>query len=355
MADCLARWFGVAFHDLERHWLGAVADRSRADKHWRAIGGRARRRRIWPLHTRRRQPAGLSGLCPCGRIAGRSVDEARLALTGQAVPVVEGLVTNLSGGAHFDVSPSGTLTYVAGTLSESVRELKWVEFDGTAQPAAAFTIGGPASRCRRTGRGSSGTTRADRPVMFGSTTSFRKPYRPHSSGWGTSRPSGRMMSNGSSSREGFRLRTCPGVRPMAAIARNASPRVQILSCRATSPPTACGLAFTELDPSSGSDIWLLPLSPPSTNAGGASQSASATPRLFLRTKFSEGGARFSPDGRWLVYPIQRIRPIEVCVRSFPDGERKVQNLDRRRHQPDLGAVGPRTVTPHAGWEDGAAR
>jgi eukaryotic-like serine/threonine-protein kinase len=63
------------------------------------------------------------------------------------------------------------------------------------------------------------------------------------------------------------------------------------------------LAFTEIAPATGSDLWVLPL-------GGA-------PRPFLRTGFNEEGARISPDGRLLAYASNESGNMEVYVRSFP--------------------------------------
>ncbi|HXO30057.1 MAG TPA: winged helix-turn-helix domain-containing protein [Thermoanaerobaculia bacterium] len=63
------------------------------------------------------------------------------------------------------------------------------------------------------------------------------------------------------------------------------------------------LAFTEIAPATGADLWVLPL-------GGA-------PWPFLRTGFNEAGARFSPDGRWLAYESNESGSMEVYVRPFP--------------------------------------
>src|SRR5262245_18924483 len=61
-------------------------------------------------------------------------DADRLTVTGPPVPIVDNVITNLSGGAHFDV-PSGTLAYVPGTLGEAERALVWVTLDGQETPA----------------------------------------------------------------------------------------------------------------------------------------------------------------------------------------------------------------------------
>lgn len=61
-------------------------------------------------------------------------DADRLAVTGPPVPIVDNVITNLSGGAHFDVA-AGTLAYVPGTLGEADRDLVWVTLDEKTTPA----------------------------------------------------------------------------------------------------------------------------------------------------------------------------------------------------------------------------
>ena len=47
-------------------------------------------------------------------------------------------------------------------------------------------------------------------------------------------------------------------------------------------------------------------------------------RVLLEGEFNQGGARLSPDGRWLAYVSDESGRPEVFVRSFPDLERKWQ-------------------------------
>lgn len=50
------------------------------------------------------------------------------------------------------------------------------------------------------------------------------------------------------------------------------------------------------------------------------------PRLvpILQTSAYEAGAQFSPDGRWVTYVSDESRQLQVYVRPFPAGERKLQ-------------------------------
>ena len=99
-----------------------------------------RRRRVSALHPR----CGERGFLVYARSEGllaASFDERALTVNGQSVPVVDGVLSNLSGGAHFDLSASGTLAYVPGEFAERNRDLVWVGRDGKPL-GAPFTIPG---------------------------------------------------------------------------------------------------------------------------------------------------------------------------------------------------------------------
>ena len=73
------------------------------------------------------------------------------------------------------------------------------------------------------------------------------------------------------------------------------------------------LAFQQLHPTTGWDIWML------LDVGGRK------PRPFLRTVFNEAGGTFSPDGRWLAFVSDESGQDEIYVQSFrsPGRRRKV--------------------------------
>ena len=80
-------------------------------------------------------------------------------------------------------------------------------------------------------------------------------------------------------------------------------------------PDGSVLAFTEEDPTSGVDVWMLPVG------------SDGKPQAFLRTPYDERHPMFSPDGRWLAYTSNESGRDEVYVLSYPGpgGKRQISN------------------------------
>jgi serine/threonine-protein kinase len=76
-------------------------------------------------------------------------------------------------------------------------------------------------------------------------------------------------------------------------------------------PDGKTLAFTELSPETGADLWMLSLD-------------TREPRPFVRTRFDEETPAFSPDGRFVAYGTNETNRWEVFVRPFPAGGPKTQ-------------------------------
>jgi Tol biopolymer transport system component len=77
-------------------------------------------------------------------------------------------------------------------------------------------------------------------------------------------------------------------------------------------PDGTVLAFVELHPTTGRDIWLL------REAGGRSV------QPFLTTPFHESSPRFSPDGRWVAYVSNESGRNEVYVCPLANPSQKSQ-------------------------------
>ena len=77
-------------------------------------------------------------------------------------------------------------------------------------------------------------------------------------------------------------------------------------------PDGKTLAFTEVGPATDADIWVVSLE------------GSRQARPFLRTRFNEDSAVFSPDGQWLAYTSDESGAKQVYAVRFPDGNGRVQ-------------------------------
>ncbi len=75
-------------------------------------------------------------------------------------------------------------------------------------------------------------------------------------------------------------------------------------CSESWSPDGQLLAYTEVNPTTGYDIWVLRLG-----------DRKAQP--FLRTPFNEGAPQFSPDGRWLAYISDESGRFEIYVQPYP--------------------------------------
>ena len=69
------------------------------------------------------------------------------------------------------------------------------------------------------------------------------------------------------------------------------------------------LAYTQVA-DGAPQIWTVPIQ---DNGGGLK---AAAPERFLTTKFTDGDAAFSPDGRWIAYTSNESGTLEVYVRAF---------------------------------------
>jgi eukaryotic-like serine/threonine-protein kinase len=72
------------------------------------------------------------------------------------------------------------------------------------------------------------------------------------------------------------------------------------------------VATVQGDPATGLDIWVRSLKSPQIS------------QPFLRTKFTEAGPKFSPDGRWIAYGSDESGQSEIYVRPYPGPGRKWQ-------------------------------
>ena len=263
-----------------------------------------------------RDPVGRRGYLVYARSEGllaAPFDESRLVVSGQAVPIVDGLITNLSGGAHYALSPSGTLAYVPGQNGENDRELAWVTLDGTATTAVRvhsmgrnWALSPDGTRVLWTN--TFGTGRDVWLVDLARGTNARLTNAGYSFTpiWS---PDGKFVvfERGVPESKLYRRPIAGGDEEMIG----ASKRIQYPD---TITPDGKTLVYAEYDAVTGADLWARPLT------GGGDR----TPQPFVQTKFSESNAMFSPDGQWIAYQSNESGRFKIYIRSFPDGARTLQ-------------------------------
>ena len=248
-------------------------------------------------------------------------DPVRLAVTAQPVPIVDGVITNLSGGAHFAVSATGSLAYVSESGSVVERELVWTARNGAETHATtlrgmnrSFNLSPDGTRIAR--YNTDGLTRDVRAEDLSKGASTRISVRTDPvSPAPPDRLNAVWSADGNHVAYGAGLpmnlfRASPGGGREERLTTSRNPQWP-----ASWSPDGKTLAFVEFDPLSGSDIWLL-------DVDTARKPGSARP--FLRTPFTESAPAISPNGRWLAYQSNESGRFEVYVQPFPEGGRRWQ-------------------------------
>jgi serine/threonine-protein kinase len=239
-------------------------------------------------------------------------DLDRLALTGPAVPVLDNVITNLSGGAHVAFARDGTMAYLPGVLGELERTLIWVDRQGAVTQAAQIRAMSMSYRLSPDGKrivrhNVAGTDRDLWIEDLDRGTSTRFTFGGSHFG-GVWTPDGQWIaySSGFPAMNLYRKR----VDGSGAEERlTTSPNTQIAGGWTADGAT---LAFMENDPVSGTDIWTVAME------------GDRTPRPFIKTPFIERSPAISPDGKWLAYQSNESGRFEVYVVAFPQGDRKRQ-------------------------------
>jgi Tol biopolymer transport system component len=95
------------------------------------------------------------------------------------------------------------------------------------------------------------------------------------------------------------------------------------------------LIYNENAPDTQRDLWIVPF----TAEGKVAENAK--PRPYLRTRFSETNARFSPEPNphWVAYQSDKTGRYEVYIQSFPEPHGEVPISTGGGQYPEWGAGG----------------
>jgi len=250
-----------------------------------------------------------------GALLAAPFDQDEFALTGPAVPLLEGVMTKAFGASDLAISASGSLAYVPGLASSAggVAELVYASRAGAATPLDPPVTYNPSGN--RAISLSPDGTRLALDVTSGSPDIWVKqlPSGPLSrltfEGTGSSRPT--WTSDGQSvlylSQPDTSLASVWKKRADGSAAAErvwAVPGMVI--AEATLSADGTWLVYRVNLPDGGRDIY------------GVRPGRDTVPTPLLTGRFSEQGAALSPDGKWLAYASNESGRFEIFVRPFPN-------------------------------------
>ena len=256
-------------------------------------------------------PSGHLVFARAGALLAVPFDLDRLAVSGSAAVILEGVrMEGPRAVAQAVFSHDGTLVYVPGSAANDATRPVWVDRQGKVQP-----VGMPPRSYRSFSLSPEGGRLA---IVIGDPTNDvwvqdleRGVLTRLTSGGNNVQPS--WTPDGT--RVVFTERTggravpfwVPGdgsAEPEPLFAGDHQGGVSSFS------PKGDLLAFQTRAADTGLDLWV--------------RSLKGTPQLFLRTRFTEVGSKFSPDGRWIAYVSDESGQYEVYVRPYPPGPGKWQ-------------------------------
>ena len=239
-------------------------------------------------------------------------DLSSLQLAGKPFPVVRG-VYGMSGlgAGYFSVSDAGTLVYAEGPQVATSSTPVWIDSDGTMTPLSNI----PAGSLHYDATLSPNGQQAAFSVVRGPWQDLWL-YDMARSAWSrltTAAPAD--MSPVWVAERGTIVFSAnvESVAELYSIPADGSgePTMLFQSSYSKYPSSWSAanklLAYTEFTPTTQSDIWLLDLSGP----------PKAEP--WLTTRFQEGAADFSPDGRWIAFESDETGRLEVSIRPVRKG------------------------------------
>ncbi|HEX7793575.1 MAG TPA: hypothetical protein VF456_04450, partial [Vicinamibacterales bacterium] len=258
----------------------------------------------------RYSPSGHLIYARAGQLLAVPFDPDKLEVTGQPFPVATGLFMSANTGmAAFSISSAGHLVYAAGPEERGTRVFVWVEKDGHKSTLPLKPSAYLHPRLSPDGRQLAYEIEGASHDIFtydferGTTNRMSLDGASH---WPLWTPDGKKLTFRSWKTGTMTMWWMPAdksdaPKQLTTIGSMQSPE--------SWSPDGKTLAFTQMDdPESGSDIYVLPLD------------GDKTPRALIRTKFSEGSPKFSPNGAWLAYSSNEGGQPEVFARAYPGGQ-----------------------------------
>jgi serine/threonine-protein kinase len=246
-------------------------------------------------------------------------DPERLAVSGTAVPLVDGITQDLGSiASQFAVSDTGTLVYSAGRVAgvgASV-PISWLGRDGRLATLRKTGADWTDIRFSPDGRQvamdiSDGKQRDVWIYDWTRDTMSRLTFDASDDASPVWTPDGKRIAFASKRGDGqyYNIYWTRADGAGEAQRLTVSPHHQIPE---SFDPTGRTLAFHDISPETGGDIMTVTIDGSEAAGWKARQ-----PVMFLKTPAYEENPVFSPDGRWIAYDSNETGTDEVYVRPFP--------------------------------------
>jgi len=270
------------------------------------IGTGERRNLVQGAMYPRYAPSGHLVYGQGGSLMAVPFDPQRLSATGAALPVIEGVLQSpATGAAQYSFSSTGSLVYVSGGVQATQLSLVWVNRNGAEQPLSAPARAYMFPRLSPDGRRVAvGIVEQESQVWLYDLSrdtltrfTFDGNYNPIPI-WTADGKRIAFESN----KEGV-----PNVFWQLADGSGGLERLttsEFIQVPMSWSPDGKLMAFMEVNPTTGYDIWVLRL-----------EDRKAQP--FLKTPFYESSPRFSTDGRWITYASDESGRFEIYVQPYP--------------------------------------
>jgi len=256
-----------------------------------------------------------------GELWAAPFDLKRLQVTGPPVSILQGVtMRSTTGAVEFTSSIDGSLAYVPGAPKGGEGTLVWVDRTGAAQalpaPPRVYTAPRLSPDGRRVALGITAPTQGlwVYDLTRGTLTRLAETglvpfpiWTPDGNRLAFTLPGHQLPSEAQGAFWNIFWMPSDG---------SGAPDRVTTSQNAQWPgswsPDGRRLAFTEADPTTGYDIWVLTIE------------GERKAQPFLQTPSNESAPMFAPDGRWLAYASDETGRKEIYVRPFPGPGGKYQ-------------------------------
>ena len=270
-------------------------------------------------------PSGHVVYAHQGTLFALPFDLGRLEATGPPAPFQERVITSSGGGgAQFTFSNTGAFLYVPGDDRSGSVLIQWMDREGKFKPLRA--LAGEYNQPQFSPDGKRlammVTTSGENDIWiyeWERDTMTRFTFEPGFDGFPVWSPDGKRIAFNSErgGTSGIYWQRADGT---GEVQRLVESKNRVLPHSFS--PDGKTLAYTETDPKTLADIWLLPLEGDEKSGWKPGKA-----RVFLNGPHIESTPRISPDGRWLAYMSLESGRQEVFVRplSGSGGKWQVSN------------------------------